>query len=296
MDLARRIYRAEPWPDGQLATFPAGTRTLWICADGHQDELAEILPAFGLPDDAVVFPAPPEDPYDGTDIDVPSFIGPGGTLEQAIEATKPGFVIIDTLTNATKRDLCAQDQMKDLKKPLVRLAQQYRTNIVLVLHMNKEGQALGRRIKGVTRTLIHLECPNPERPERLRLWVEKSYAKKPPPLGVTMGENGSTYDNDPPAKADPNRGGRPPDKRQEAKDFILNALNAENDRTATDLCSWWVAQGENARTFWRAVKELENAGEVVSDGGKGTKKQMVLHLLDQKALADAEEEGETHRG
>jgi hypothetical protein len=82
------------------------------------------LPAFGLPDDAVVFPAPPGEPYEGTDIDEPAFIAPGGILETAIQTVKPGFVIIDTLTNATRRDLCDQAQMKGLKAPLVRLVQQ----------------------------------------------------------------------------------------------------------------------------------------------------------------------------
>ena len=138
------------------------------------------------------------------------FIEPGGILETAIQAVKPGFVNIDTLTNATRRDLCAQDQMKGLKAPLVRLVQQYQTNIVLSLHLNRDGQALGRRIKGITRTLIHLDCPDPEKPERLRFWVEKSYAKKPPPLGVSMGESGiPTITTRLPNPSPTREGGRP---------------------------------------------------------------------------------------
>jgi hypothetical protein len=278
LDLARLMYLGLQWPDGQPATLPPGTRTLWLCADGHQDELAEMLPAFGLPDDAVVFPAPPGEPYDGTDIDEPAFIAPGGILETAIQTVKPGFVIIDTLTNATRRDLCDQAQMKGLKAPLVRLVQQYQTNIVLSLHLNREGQALGRGIKGITRTLIHLECPDPEKPERLRLWVEESYAKKPPALGMTIGESGNTYDPNPPERPDPSRGGRPPEKRDKAMQFIRDALTQQNDRIGNDLCSEWSKDGGNPKTFWRAVDELRD-GELATDGGKGTRKQMVLHLL-----------------
>jgi hypothetical protein len=278
LDLARRIYRGEQWPDGQAATLPVGKKTLWICADGRQDELAEMLPAFGLPDEAIVFPAPPDEPYDGTDIDDHAFIDPGGTLETAIKAVSPGLVIIDTLTNATRRDLCAQDQMKGLKAPLVRLVQQHQTNIVLSLHLNREGQALGRRIKGITRTLIHLECPDPEKPERLRLWVEKSYAKKPPPLGVTIGDSGNTYDSNPPIKTEPSRGGRPPEKREEAARFIRESLSVQNDRIGNELCREWVKRGGCPKTFWRAVEDLVGDGELRSDGGPGTRKQMVLHL------------------
>ena len=39
------------------------------------------------------------------------------------------------------------------------MVQRHQTEIALLLHLSKEGQALGRRIKGITRTLIHLEAP-----------------------------------------------------------------------------------------------------------------------------------------
>jgi hypothetical protein len=220
MDICCRIYFGEPWPDGQPATLPKGTPAIWVCADGHHDEIVEIMSAFGLPDDAIVFPTSPDEPYGGTDIDDHELIGPGGMLEQAIQTSKPGLVIIDTLTNATERDLCAQNQMKTLKDPLVRLAQKFHTTILLSLHLSKEGQALGRRINGVTPTLIHLECPDPENYRRLRLWVEKSYAKKPPALAVTMGDKGNTYDKSPPTGAEKGKGGRPPVEKEKAIAFL----------------------------------------------------------------------------
>jgi hypothetical protein len=177
LDLARRIWRNLPWPDGQPMTFPACTPTLWLCSDGHQDEIAEALPLFGLPDEAIIFPAPPEDPYAKTSLDSPETLQ---WLEQAIVAKKPALSIIDTLSYATQRDLCEQRSIAGLKGPLVELAQRHQANITLALHLSQAGQALGRRIKGLTRTLIHLECPDPDNhSERLRLWVEKTYAKKP---------------------------------------------------------------------------------------------------------------------
>ncbi|MFO0892555.1 MAG: AAA family ATPase, partial [Isosphaeraceae bacterium] len=282
LDLARILYLGLPWPDGQPATLPAGTRTLWLCADGHQDEIAETLPGFGLPDDAVVFPAHPDEPYDGTSLDDGELVGEGGILEEAIREVRPGLVVVDTLTNATARDLCAQAQMKSLKDPLVRLVQRHGINIVLSLHLNKEGQALGRRVRGITRTLIHLECPDPARSGRLRLWVEKSYGMKPPALGVTMGEHGNTYDDAPPPRAEPGEAtpsGRPPERRGKAVEFLREALGRENDQLGNDLCRAWVAEGGGARTFWRAVDQLEEAGELVSDGGPGTRKPKVLHLI-----------------
>jgi hypothetical protein len=157
---------------------------------------------------------------------------------------------------------------------------------VLSLHLNREGQALGRRIKGITRTLIHLECPDPEKPERLRLWVEKSYAKKPPALGMTITESGNTYDNNPPAKPEPNKGVRPPEKRDKAMKFIRDALARENDRIGNELCAEWVKTGGKPDTFWRAVDDLTESTEIVIDGGKGTGKQTKLHLLPTEAAPD----------
>src|SRR5262249_25203674 len=154
-----------------------------------------------------IFPAPPDDPYSNVDLDSPETFD---WLENAIAAIPSAFVFIDTLTYATSRDLSEQKVIAALKVPLVRLVQKDPVNVFLFLHVSKEGHALGRRIKGITRTLIHLEAPDPSKTERLRLWVEKSYAKKPPALGVTITESGNKYDFEPPARAEQVRGGRPP--------------------------------------------------------------------------------------
>ncbi len=279
LDLARRIYLGLPWPDGQAPTFPAGTKTLWTCADGHQDELAEALPLFGLPDDAIVFPAPPDDPYANTSLDSPETLQ---WLDDAIVAVKPALTIIDTLTYATARDLCEQRSIAGLKGPLIDLVQRHQTILALALHVSKEGQALGRRIKGITRTLIHLECPDPDHSDRLRLWVEKSFAKKPAALGVTIGESGNTYDFNPPVPKEPVKAGRPRDKRGQAAEFIRAALAKDNDQIGNDLCQQWEQNGGNDTTFWRAVKELVDSGELITEGGKGTGKQTMLHIQNFK--------------
>ena len=188
-DLCRRVYLGLPWPDGQPPTFPAGTRSVWVCSDAHHHELAETMAAFGLPDDAVYFPTTPADPYGGTDLDAPETME---AIEAVVAEVKPAFVFIDTLTSATGRNLCDQQAMMPLTTPLAEMCQRHGVTVVLILHLSREGQALGRRIKGITRTLIHLECPDPDMPGRLRMWVEKSFAVKPPPLGLTMGAGAAT--------------------------------------------------------------------------------------------------------
>jgi hypothetical protein len=133
---------------------------------------------------------------------------------------------------------------------------------------------------------MHLECPDPEEPARLRLWVEKSWTKRPQPLGVTMGDAGNTYDQHPPARFDPNQSKRHSAKRDKAKGFIVDALARDNDQIANELCGQWQRSGESKPTFWRAVEALEDADEIVRDGGPGAGKPTVLHLVDPEAAAD----------
>lgn len=275
MDLARRLWFGLPWPDGQPATLPERTSTLWVCADGQQDELAALAQSLGIPDEAIYFNTTPDEPYGGTEIDADE---DRQRLERFIRQVRPGLVFIDTLTNATGYDLCRATETKALMTPLRDLAKRTQTTIVPLLHLSLEGQALGRRIKGLTRTILQIDCPDPEQPGRLRLWVPKSFDKKPPALGVTMTDAGNEYDLNPPTAPEPSKPGRPPEARDKAARFIRDALARGNDQIGNDLCARWVESGGNGKTFWRAVDELEAATELAKEGGPGTRKQVVLHL------------------
>jgi hypothetical protein len=266
LDLARRVYHGLPAPDGQPFGVEAGLPSLWICADGHQDELAGTAKEMGIPPEAVLFNADPEDPYDGVDLDSPESLE---RLEEFVAVSKAPLVFVDTLTNATRRDLCRQSDVKSLLGPLVEIAQRRDVAIILVLHLSREGQALGRRVKGLTRTLLHLECPAPDTgPERLRLWVEKSFTVKPPSLGVTMTAKGNDYDTSPPGKIDRTGCvGRPPVMTGQAVAFLLAEL-ADGDRKGCELISEWEAQGGNKRTVFRARDSLIEDGRLVVDDSR----------------------------
>jgi hypothetical protein len=276
MDLARRVWFELPWPDGQAPTFPERTPTLWVCSDGQQDDLAAAAEALGLPDEALFFNTTPDDPYGGTE---PDRDEDRERLEGFIGQVRPGLVFIDTLTNATSYDLCRATENKAMMAPLRDISQRTQTTIIPQLHLSREGQALGRRIKGITRTILQLDCPDPEQPGRLRLWVSKSFAKKPPALGVTMTDAGNEYDLNPPTAPEPGKPGRPSEKRDQAERFIRGALARQNDRIGNELRAEWEETGGNGKTFWRAVDAMVEAGELTKDGGPGTRKPTVLHLI-----------------
>jgi hypothetical protein len=171
--------------------------------------------------------------------------------------------------------------------PLRDICQRTQTTIVSQLHLSREGQALGRRIKGITRTILQLDCPDPDQPTRLRLSVPKSFAKKPPALGVTMSDGGNEYDFNPPVAPEPNRPGRPRDERDKAVAFIREELARDNDRTGNELRAAWEKAGGHEKTFWRAVDEMVAEGALTTDGGKGTGRQKVLHLNASPASPEA---------
>jgi hypothetical protein len=271
MDLAWQLWFGRPWPDGQPATFPERTPTLWVCSDGQQDDLIAIAEAYGLPDEAIYFNAPPDEPYGGTDLDDPEALP---RLERSIGQVRPGLVFVDSLTFATERDICQAREVKALMTPIRDLSQRTQTAILPLLHVSMDGQALGKRIKGITRTILTLECPDPGRSDRLRLSVSKSFAKKSPPLGVTMGDSGNEYDSNPPDVPEPGKPGRPPVAREKAERFIREALTRENDQIGNDLQAEWEKTGGSRKTFWRAVEAMN---DVTKGGGPGTGRQVVLH-------------------
>ncbi len=232
MDLARILWFGLPWPDGQPATLPPETPTLWICSDGQQDDLVTAAANLGMPDESIAFNTLPDDPYAGTEIDESESIE---QLERFIREVKPGLVFIDRLTFATSKDLCVANHVKDLMTPVRDVSQRTQTTIIPLLHVSRDGQALGKRIKGIARTILQLDGFDQEAPTRLRLAVTKSFAKKPPALGVTITDQGNRYDSNPPTGPAPGQAGRPATARNEAVDFILDALTKEGSQKATEL-------------------------------------------------------------
>ena len=268
LDLARRAYHGHPWPDGQAMTLPAGSPSLWICGDGHQEEIAHAARAMNIPLESVLFNASPDDPCDGVDLDDPDVLE---ALDAFLELSAAPLVFVDTLTNSTRRDLCRQNDVKLLLGPLQEIAQRRRVAIALLLHLSREGQALGRRTKGLTRTLIHLACPDADRPARLRLWVEKSFAVKPPALGVTMGDTGNEYDNDPPGPAEagdsaPRKKGPAPFKLEDCKRWLTKLLTP-NPVRVREIRSESQDAGYSTNRLYRA-REALGIEEYTLDGRK----------------------------
>jgi hypothetical protein len=283
-DIARRLWFKLLWPDGQENGCPERTRTLWVPGDRHYGQLLGLAERFGLPDEAMVFNAPASEPTAGLDLDDPAELT---ALFDRVRADSPGLVIIDTVGMTTARNLCRPEDARVYFGPLMDMARATGVAFLLLTHLSRDGQALGRRINGACRLVWKMTDPDPEgQPGRRRVGVDKTYAEKPPALGMTIGPAGCDFDFTPPSAPDSKPGGRPPDARDKAAAFIREALTRQIDRIGNELRAEWEAAGGNRNTFWRAVDDMEAAGELAKDGGKGTGKQAVLHLIRHDAAPD----------
>ena len=253
LDLARRIWLAQPWPDNQPPTFPERTRTLWVCGDRHQDELRERGAAFGLPPEAILLNASPDDPYGGWDLDQPDNVE---ALRGRVEAESPGLVVIDTLWRATKRKMYVETDVNALMNPIVTMAQECDVAILGLMHLSKDQDTLGRRLEGLARAILKMLRPDPSQPDRRKLMVIGNF-KEPPAIGVTIHDKGCDYDPNPPDESGPTLGkrGPAPEKLDACKEWLAECLTP-NPMRVVDIRKESDEKGFSAKTLYRAKDDL----------------------------------------
>ena len=255
------------WPDGQPMTLHPSRRQIWVAADGQQGELALCIPSLDMPPESIIFPTPPDDPYGGTSLDDEDTLN---ALDEAVRIHKPAFVVVDSLTYATQSDISEQRAIAKLKDPLVTLAQTHQVIVMLLLHVSR-----GRPSPRAThpRDHAHADAPGMSRsgvrPDRLRLWVEKSYAAKPPALGSDDRRVGQHLRLQP-AGPDGHIKGRTAARKAgkghaSSSDDAGRTERPDRERAVPSLGE---DHGGSDKTFWRAVKDMTEAGELETEGGE----------------------------
>ena len=192
-DLVRRIRHGKPWPDGQPMTLPQDSTALWVVSDNNHDEMVTLAQSFGIVEN-VRINAWKDDPYGGTSLETREDLV---LLHERIKLLKPALVVIDTVGNATDKNLSKQEDAKAFYQPLQVIARAHRTAILCLTHLNANGKFLGRRVMEKVRVALKMDKPDPNDDKRA-LRVEKSNSKRPKPLGVIMGDKGNEYDDQPP--------------------------------------------------------------------------------------------------
>lgn len=296
MDLCRRMYHCLPWPDGQDATRPMGTCSLWIASDRTHSEMVKVASEFGLPDDAVYFNSAPSDPFGGIKLDDPREIR---QLRRRVRflGGRLGAIFIDTINKATRRALYRPEEAEAFFGPLIDVAVDLQVPLIAITHLSRSGESLDRRIEGTCRVLIKMAKPDgEENTVRRRLWVAAIRDGVPADaIGVTMGTNGNEYDGAAPTMdqvAPKTRESSIPRAVMRAMDWLREHLSGGPCFASKTLEKAREA-GHAERTLFRAIKELG----VIKGGDRGNTFYRLRTAADEgiprdtEGEADSEDEG-----
>jgi hypothetical protein len=259
MDLARRLWFALSWPDGQPNTHPAGTKTLWVQGDRNFAEMLQLLRDYGMPEEAVALGSGPTEPFGSLDLDDPANLA---AIGQRIQAAGVPLAIIDTVGMTTSRNLSRPDEAREFFAPIIEMGQQTGAAVLGLTHLSANKEALGRRIVEKARIVIKMTQPDPEgQRDRRRLWVDKTAVLKPPVLGVTMTTAGNEYDFNPPKEPESvylasHKPGRQPTKVEECQSWLAERLTP-NPVPVKDLRIEAEAAGFAPAVLYRAKEALQ---------------------------------------
>lgn len=292
LDLCRRMWNCEPWPDTTEATRPMNTSSFWVASDRNHGEIVRAMEDFGLPNESVFFNASPTDPFGGVKLDDPAEIR---AMRRRIKSCRPGLIVIDTINKATKRILYRPEEADAFFGPLLEIARDMQIPILALTHLSRSGDPLDRRIEGTCRVLLKMARPEgDETSTRRRLWVAAIREGKPSaPLGVSMGDNGNDYDGQPPTReeidAKPGTQGRPAKAVKAAMDWLKDYL-AEGPVYCRKAIENGIEAGHGRRTLFKAAAELG----VITGGTKGEKFYRLPNpgeASDPASEGEADEEG-----
>jgi hypothetical protein len=200
--IIKALWFKEAWPDGAANRWPAGSKTLVIPYDRNHQEIAAEMKCLGVPDEAALCPSDPGDP-DG--IRLLSLTDPLmlAVLDKSL-AGDPAIklIVVDTLTYASEKSLSKPEDMKAILDEIMVLAARYRVAVWLLIHENKEGKALGRRIDERARVIMKIERYSQDDPKKLRFWVDDGNIAGRPALTATHTDHGIEFSQDEGATGD----------------------------------------------------------------------------------------------
>jgi AAA domain len=192
----KTLWNAEDWPDDAKNIWPAGSKTLVLPYDRNHLEIAAEMRALGIPDQAAVLPHDPRDASGVSllNIDDPLMLG---ILDKSLsddDAIK--LIVVDTLTYASGKSLSKPEDMKVILDSIMALAAKHGVAVLVLIHENRDGEALGRRICERARVLMRLERYSESDPTRLRLYVKESNFKERPALTIVHTDAGVEFEKE----------------------------------------------------------------------------------------------------
>lgn len=155
IDLVRRWALDLTWPDNTKTTISPTAKVLFVASDSHWDQIAMTAEAFGLPDENVIFTGPQDDPYNFTNLDDPQTLA---MIRHWCDKYEIGMVVIDTLMAASARPLVDPQEVAKIAGPLREIAREKNVAVVMIGHLNSQGETWGRAMGRACDNVIRMEA------------------------------------------------------------------------------------------------------------------------------------------
>jgi AAA domain len=264
---------------------PVGISLICSAEDGLADTIRPRLDSMGADVSKVASVVAVVD-GDGKETDLMLNEAGLAALEQAIVEKHPQLVIIDPLMAFIGGgvDVHRQNEVRDILRPLARLAEQYGCAIIAIIHFNKSqgAQVLNRLIGSVDfgaapRSVCMFEQDPEDEDACVMVHVKASNTARAAPQGYKIdkltGEFGWTGERDlttdeifNPVHSD----ARPTDKTDAAVRFLEgHAFPDGNDRPAGDVISDAAGLGIAERTLRRAFTDMGGEKTSLRGGHRG---------------------------
>lgn len=265
LDLVRRWSLCMEWPDGSPPTLEQDAKILFVASDSHFDQIADTSIEFGIPPENVIFTGPEAMPYDYTSLDDPVTLK---LIRRWCTKYKVGIVVIDTLMAASVRPLVDPQEVSQIAGPLRDLARELNVAIVLVGHLNSQGETWGRAMGRQCDNVIRMEAD--ERDEQ-RILIRSVKARwnrfDLPTIEGRQSETGWTYNQNEPGEGVM----REMLKREIAENMVRGFLKMRTRAKTQEIVDHVeVSAGVSHETVRNAIRNLKGAGEIVSEGNNPT--------------------------
>lgn len=155
MDLVKRWTLDQYWPDGSKTTVNPNSKVLFVAADSHWDQIATTAQEFGIPFENVLFAGPKTSPYDFTNIDEKATID---IIRLWCRKYEIALIVVDTLMSSTSKPLVDKQECASIAKPLRAIAIEFNLSVVMIGHLNSQGNTYGLAMQGNCENVIRLEA------------------------------------------------------------------------------------------------------------------------------------------
>jgi hypothetical protein len=257
MDLKRRWGLDLTWPDGSAITMDPDAKMLFVASDSHFDQIAMTAEAYGIDPKSIIFTGPKHDPYNFTSLDDPVTLA---LIRHWCTKYKVGMVVIDTLMAASSRPLVDPQEVAKIAAPLRDLARELNVAIVLVGHLNSQGETWGRAMGRACDNVIRLEANEMDEQDISIRSVKARWNRFVlPVIKGRQSDSGWEYSTVESEKNDPKAVGG----REGAMIAIRDYLAIAGRTSSGDLVAELVERGCAEATVFRTLKFMTGTGELI---------------------------------